>query len=144
MPSIASSNRLADSLSPYLRQHADNPVNWQPWDDEALDLARKKDAPILLSIGYAACHWCHVMERESFSDEATAKSMNERFVCIKVDREERPDIDKTYQLAHYLISRSTGGWPLTVFLTPAQMPFFSGTYFPPSPRGGMISFPRPA
>lgn len=141
MTSIAPSNRLADCLSPYLRQHAGNPVNWQPWDDEALALAKNSDVPVLLSIGYSACHWCHVMEEESFSDEKIAARMNEAFVCVKVDREERPDLDKTYQLAHYLLSRSTGGWPLTVFLTPEQVPFFSGTYFPPQPRGGMMSFP---
>ena len=141
MNSIAPSNRLADSLSPYLRLHADNPVNWQPWDDEALDLARAKDAPILLSIGYSACHWCHVMEEESFSNDEIAGMMNEGFICIKVDREERPDLDKTYQLAHFLLSRTTGGWPLTVFLSPEQVPFFTGTYFPPRARRGQLSLP---
>ena len=140
MTSIAPTNRLANSLSPYLRQHADNPVNWQPWDDIALELAQTNKVPILLSIGYSACHWCHVMENESFTDPAIAQLMNADFVCIKVDREERPDLDKTYQLAHYLLSRTTGGWPLTLFLSPDQKPFFSGTYFPVVARGSLPSF----
>ena len=142
MTSLAKHNRLADSLSPYLRQHADNPVHWQPWDDEALALAKEHDAPILLSVGYAACHWCHVMEHECFADATIAAQMNEAFVCIKVDREERPDLDKAYQLAHYLLSRAPGGWPLTAFLASDLVPFFSGTYFPPKPAGKMMSFPQ--
>ena len=135
-----SSNRLASSISPYLQQHAANPVHWQPWDDQALAEARQRDVPILLSIGYASCHWCHVMEHESFSDQQIAELMNEHFVCIKIDREERPDLDKTYQAAHYLLSRRTGGWPLNLFLDEELIPFFSGTYFPPSPKGGMIAW----
>ena len=139
---IAASNRLGSSLSPYLLQHQDNPVHWQPWDDEALDLARTQEAPILLSIGYAACHWCHVMERESFADAEIARLMNEGFVCIKVDREERPDLDRAYQMAHFLLSRSSGGWPLTAFLAPEDLvPFHTGTYYPPRPRGSMPSLP---
>ncbi|HJL19043.1 MAG TPA: thioredoxin domain-containing protein [Sandaracinaceae bacterium LLY-WYZ-13_1] len=132
-------NRLADELSPYLQQHAHNPVDWYPWGPEALARARAEDKPILLSIGYSACHWCHVMERESFDDEATAALMNERFVSVKVDREERPDLDQIYQLVVQLMRRS-GGWPLTVFLTPSRQPFFGGTYFPPTPRYGMPDF----
>ena len=135
------SNALANETSPYLLQHADNPVDWQPWGPEALDRARREDKPILLSIGYSACHWCHVMAHESFEDEHTARLMNELYVNIKVDREERPDIDKIYQTAHQLLSRRTGGWPLTVMLTPDdQAPFFAGTYFPDAPRHGMPSF----
>jgi uncharacterized protein YyaL (SSP411 family) len=134
-------NRLANETSPYLRQHADNPVDWWPWCDEALASARAQDKPILLSIGYAACHWCHVMAHESFEDEATARAMNALYVCIKVDREERPDIDKVYQLAHQALARRGGGWPLTMFLTPGNlMPFFAGTYFPKTPRYGMPAF----
>ena len=124
-------NQLATETSPYLRQHADNPVNWHAWNDEALQLAREKKKPILLSIGYSACHWCHVMAHECFEDDETARLMNKLFVNIKVDREERPDLDKIYQSAHQLISRSTGGWPLTVFLTAEEhLPIFTGTYFP--------------
>ncbi|MFV0664024.1 thioredoxin domain-containing protein [Denitromonas sp.] len=134
------SNRLAGETSPYLRQHADNPVHWQPWDAEALAQARTEDKPILLSIGYSACHWCHVMAHESFEDAATAEVMNRLFVCIKVDREERPDLDHIYQSAHQMLSGRTGGWPLTVFLTPDGTPFYSGTYFPPSPRHGLPGF----
>ena len=135
------SNALANETSPYLLQHADNPVDWQPWGPEALDRARREDKPILLSIGYSACHWCHVMAHESFEDEHTARLMNELYVNIKVDREERPDIDKIYQTAHQLLSRRAGGWPLTVMLTPDdQAPFFAGTYFPDAPRHGMPSF----
>ncbi len=134
-------NALAKESSPYLRQHADNPVDWLPWSAEALELARDQNKPILLSIGYSACHWCHVMAHESFEDEATAELMNRHFVNIKVDREERPDIDRIYQTAHQLIARRPGGWPLTMFLSPAdQLPFFGGTYFPDRPRHGMISF----
>ncbi len=134
-------NRLANETSPYLLQHAHNPVDWQPWDDESLARARDQDQPILLSIGYSACHWCHVMEHESFEDEHTARFMNEHFVCIKVDREERPDLDKIYQTAHHLLTQRPGGWPLTVALTPDDhVPFFAGTYFPKEPRYGMPGF----
>ncbi len=134
-------NRLATEASPYLLQHARNPVDWFPWGEEALAEARRRDVPILLSIGYSACHWCHVMERESFEDDAIAKLMNAHFTCIKVDREERPDLDQIYQLVVQLMGRS-GGWPLTVFLTPDQRPFFAGTYFPPADRYGMPGFPK--
>ncbi|HEY7840856.1 MAG TPA: thioredoxin domain-containing protein, partial [Gammaproteobacteria bacterium] len=134
-------NALAAETSPYLLQHAHNPVQWYPWGTEALERARRENKPILLSIGYSACHWCHVMAHESFEDEATAALMNEHFVNIKVDREERPDIDKIYQTAQQLLTRRTGGWPLTMFLTPEdQVPFFGGTYFPPEPRYGMPGF----
>ncbi len=134
-------NRLAAETSPYLRQHAANPVDWYPWGAEALDLARRTGRPILLSIGYTACHWCHVMAHESFESEATAALMNAHFVNIKVDREERPDLDRLYQLAHQLLTRRGGGWPLTMFLMhDDQRPFFGGTYFPPEPRHGMPSF----
>ncbi len=134
-------NRLARETSPYLRQHAGNPVDWWPWGDEALALARREGKPILLSIGYAACHWCHVMAHESFEDEATARVMNALYVNIKVDREERPDIDKVYQLAHQALARRGGGWPLTVFLAPDDLvPFFAGTYFPKTPRYGSPAF----
>jgi len=132
-------NRLAQETSPYLLQHAANPVDWYPWGDEALTRARLESRPILLSIGYAACHWCHVMERESFEDEATARVMNERFVCVKVDREERPDLDSVYMDAVVSLTGS-GGWPMTVFLTPEGEPFFGGTYFPPEPRHGLPAF----
>ncbi len=134
-------NRLAQTLSPYLQQHAHNPVDWWPWCPESLALAREQDRPILLSIGYSACHWCHVMAHESFEDPATAALMNRLFVNIKVDREERPDLDKIYQTAHQLLSRRAGGWPLTVFLTPhGHQPFFVGTYFPREPRHGLPAF----
>ncbi len=132
-------NRLASATSPYLLQHAHNPVDWYPWGDEALALAREQDRPILLSIGYSACHWCHVMERESFEDEGTAQLMNRAFVNIKVDREERPDIDSIYMRAIQAMT-GHGGWPLTAFLTPAGVPYYGGTYFPPEPRHGMPSF----
>jgi uncharacterized protein YyaL (SSP411 family) len=132
-------NRLAEETSPYLLQHADNPVDWYPWGEEALTRAREEDKPILLSIGYAACHWCHVMEHESFEDDETAALMNEQFVCIKVDREERPDLDSVYMDAVVSLT-GHGGWPMTVFLTPAGEPFFGGTYFPPEPRHGLPSF----
>ncbi len=132
-------NRLAQSTSPYLRQHAENPVDWHPWDEEALARARAEDRPILLSVGYAACHWCHVMAHESFEDPQTAALMNERFINIKVDREERPDIDAIYQKVVQLMGLG-GGWPLTVFLTPDQKPFYGGTYFPPVPSHGRPSF----
>ncbi len=134
-------HRLRDATSPYLQQHADNPVDWWPWCDEALALARAQGKPILLSIGYSACHWCHVMAHESFEDPQTAEVMNELYVNIKVDREERPDLDKIYQTAHQLLARRAGGWPLTVFLTPDDLsPFFAGTYFPPAPRHGLPAF----
>ncbi len=134
-------NRLANEPSPYLRQHADNPVDWYPWSQEALELARKLSKPILLSVGYSACHWCHVMAHESFESPETAKLMNEFFVNIKVDREERPDLDQLYQGVVQLMGRG-GGWPLTVFLTPDLRPFFGGTYFPPADRFGMPGFPK--
>lgn len=134
-------NHLANEISPYLLQHADNPVEWYPWGQEALDKARLENKPILLSIGYSACHWCHVMAHESFADAQTAKIMNELFVNIKVDREERPDLDKIYQTAHYILTQSHGGWPLTIFLTPDDhTPFFSGTYFPPEARHQLPPF----
>ena len=132
-------NRLAQETSPYLLQHADNPVDWYPWGDEAFERARAEDKPILLSIGYAACHWCHVMEHESFEDEETARLMNERFVPVKVDREERPDVDGLYMEAVVAMT-GHGGWPMTVFLTPDGRPFYGGTYFPPEPRFNMPSF----
>jgi uncharacterized protein len=134
-------NRLANETSPYLRQHAHNPVDWYPWGTEALSRAAAEDRPILLSIGYAACHWCHVMERESFEDDATAALMNEHFVSVKVDREERPDLDGIYMQAVQAMT-GRGGWPMTVFLTPDGMPFYGGTYFPPDDRPGMPSFRR--
>ena len=138
---MARPNRLAKETSPYLLQHAHNPVDWYPWGDEAFDEARRRNKPVLLSIGYSSCHWCHVMERESFDDEATAALMNELFVSIKVDREERPDVDDVYMRAvQLLIGR--GGWPLTAFLTPDRKPFHGGTYFPPMDRHGLPGFPR--
>ncbi|RMD71363.1 MAG: thioredoxin domain-containing protein [Gammaproteobacteria bacterium] len=133
-------NHLQGETSPYLLQHADNPVDWYPWGEEALERARREDKPILLSIGYSACHWCHVMAHESFEDEATARVMNELFINIKVDREERPDLDKIYQTAHYILTQRPGGWPLTMFLTPDQVPFFGGTYFPKEARYGLPAF----
>ncbi len=132
-------NRLANETSPYLLQHANNPVDWYPWSEEALNQAKQKDIPILLSVGYSACHWCHVMERESFEDEETARLMIELFVNIKVDREERPDIDAIYMTAVQAMT-GQGGWPMTVFLTPDGAPFYGGTYFPPEQRQGMPSF----
>ncbi|HXZ57528.1 MAG TPA: thioredoxin domain-containing protein [Gaiellaceae bacterium] len=132
-------NSLADETSPYLLQHAENPVDWLPWGDEALSRAREQEKPILLSIGYAACHWCHVMAHESFEDPRTAALMNERFVCVKVDREERPDVDGIYMDAVVAMT-GHGGWPLTVFLTPEGEPFLGGTYFPPEPRHGLPAF----
>ena len=134
-------NRLINETSPYLLQHANNPVDWYPWGEEALERARSEDKPILLSIGYSACHWCHVMERESFEDETIAGLMNENFVSIKVDREERPDLDQVYMQAVQMLTGS-GGWPMTVFLTPEGKPFYGGTYFPPDDRQGMPGFPR--
>src|SRR3954468_345506 len=136
-----SMNRLAAETSPYLLQHAHNPVDWYAWGDEALARARAEDRPILLSIGYSACHWCHVMERESFENPQIAGLMNELFVNIKVDREERPDLDGIYMQAVQALTGS-GGWPMTVFLTPDGVPFYGGTYFPPEDRGQMPGFPR--
>jgi len=137
----ASRNRLALETSPYLLQHADNPVDWYPWGPEALERARAEGKPILLSVGYSACHWCHVMAHESFEDDATAALMNELFVNVKVDREERPDIDRIYQTAHQMLTQRGGGWPLTMFLSPVDhRPFFGGTYFPPQPKFGMPAF----
>ncbi|MGB4780904.1 thioredoxin domain-containing protein, partial [Candidatus Methylomirabilis sp.] len=128
-------NRLIHETSPYLLQHAHNPVDWYPWGEEAFRKAKEENKPILLSIGYSACHWCHVMAHESFEDEAIARLMNENFVCIKVDREERPDLDEIYLAATVALNQGHGGWPMTVFLAPDQQPFFAGTYFPP--RGGL-------
>ncbi|HLG15883.1 MAG TPA: thioredoxin domain-containing protein [Blastocatellia bacterium] len=134
-------NQLINETSPYLLQHAHNPVNWYPWGPEALERARTEDRPILLSIGYSACHWCHVMEHESFENEEIARQMNENFVCIKVDREERPDLDSIYMNAVQMMT-GHGGWPMTVFLTPDHKPFYGGTYFPPVDRHGIPGFPR--
>jgi uncharacterized protein len=134
-------NRLIHETSPYLLQHAHNPVDWYPWGQEALNRARREDKPILLSIGYSSCHWCHVMEKESFENDSIARLMNERFVCIKVDREERPDLDELYMNAVQVMTGS-GGWPMTLFLTPDLVPFHGGTYFPPEDRGGMPGFPK--
>jgi uncharacterized protein YyaL (SSP411 family) len=132
-------NRLAQETSPYLLQHADNPVDWYPWGEEAFERSQAEDKPILLSVGYSACHWCHVMEHESFEDDETARLMNERFVNVKVDREERPDVDALYMEAVVALT-GHGGWPMTIFLTPEGVPFFGGTYYPPEPRHGMPSF----
>jgi uncharacterized protein len=134
-------NRLAAETSPYLLQHADNPVDWQPWGDEAFARARAEDKPVLLSVGYSSCHWCHVMAHESFESPSTAAIMNEHFINVKVDREERPDVDALYMEATVSLTGS-GGWPMTVFLTPDGSPFYAGTYFPPEPRHGMPSFPQ--
>jgi uncharacterized protein len=134
-------NRLIGETSPYLLQHAHNPVDWYPWGPEALERARAEDKPILLSIGYAACHWCHVMAHESFEDPETAAQMNEHFVCVKVDREERPDLDGIYMDAVQAMT-GQGGWPMTVFLTPDGGPFYAGTYYPKLDRPGMPSFRR--
>jgi len=133
-------NRLIQETSPYLLQHAGNPVDWYPWGEEALRRAKEEDRPILLSIGYSACHWCHVMERESFENQETARIMNQHFVCIKVDREERPDLDEIYMAATVAMNNGQGGWPMTVFLAPDQQPFFAGTYFPPEDRYGRPGF----
>jgi len=141
MTSDLSPNRLIHETSPYLRQHAYNPVDWYSWGEEALEKAKRENKPILLSIGYSACHWCHVMERESFENAEIAALMNAHFVNIKVDREERPDLDQVYQSAVQLFIRRGGGWPLTMFLTPDQIPFYGGTYFPPNDRYGMPGFP---
>src|SRR5215212_6430019 len=135
------SNRLIHETSPYLLQHAHNPVDWYAWGEEALEKSKREDKPILLSIGYSACHWCHVMERESFENEEIARQMNEQFVNVKVDREERPDLDQIYMSAVQLMTRH-GGWPMTVFLTPEGVPFYGGTYFPPEDRYNIPGFPR--
>ncbi len=132
-------NRLGGATSPYLLQHADNPVDWWPWGEEAFAEARRRDVPLLISIGYAACHWCHVMAHESFEDPDVAALMNSGFVCVKVDREERPDVDAVYMTATQAMT-GQGGWPMTVFATPDGRPFYCGTYFPPAPRGGMPGF----
>ncbi len=139
---VGSVNRLATESSPYLRQHADNPVDWYPWGPEAMAEAAERDVPILLSVGYSACHWCHVMAHESFEDEATAGYMNEHFVNVKVDREERPDVDAVYMDAVQALT-GRGGWPMTVFLTADGRPFYGGTYFPPTSTHGMPGFRRP-
>src|SRR5512145_2749876 len=136
----ASRNRLARETSPYLLQHAGNPVDWYPWGDEAFAKARAEDKPLLLSVGYATCHWCHVMERESFEDEAIARQLCAGFVAIKVDREELPDVDHVYMSALQALT-GRGGWPMNMFLTPQLKPFFGGSYFPPRPRHGLPSFP---
>src|SRR5262245_41519752 len=134
-------NRLADATSPYLLQHADNPVDWYEWGDEAFDRARSEDRPLLVSVGYSSCHWCHVMAHESFEDGATAALMNDLFVNVKVDREERPDVDAVTMEATVGMTGS-GGWPTTVFMTPEAKPFYAGTYFPPERRHGIPSFPE--
>ncbi|HSO76172.1 MAG TPA: thioredoxin domain-containing protein [Blastocatellia bacterium] len=141
MASELHTNRLIDETSPYLLQHAHNPVDWYPWGPEALERARKEDKPILLSIGYSACHWCHVMEHESFENDDIARLMNDNFVCIKVDREERPDLDSIYMNAVQMMT-GHGGWPMTVFLTPDLRPFYGGTYYPPADRHGLPGFPK--
>ena len=133
-------NRLAAETSPYLRQHRDNPVDWYAWGPDAFAAATERNVPILLSVGYSACHWCHVMAHECFEDAGVAAEMNRLFVNVKVDREERPDIDQIYQSAHQLLTRRAGGWPLTMFLTPDQKPFFGGTYFPKLPRYNLPGF----
>src|SRR5690348_11512707 len=140
-PTDETRNRLSTESSPYLKQHAGNPVDWYPWGPEALARARAEDKPILLSIGYSACHWCHVMAHESFEDAQIAEVMNRLFVNVKVDREERPDLDQIYQTAHQMLAQRAGGWPLTMFLTPEGAPFFGGTYFPKQARYGMPAFP---
>ena len=140
MDTSRKANALLHERSPYLLQHAHNPVAWEPWGDAAFARALAEDKPVFLSVGYSACHWCHVMERESFEDEATAALLNERFVSIKVDREERPDVDQVYQLAHQVLTQRGGGWPLSMFLTPDRRPFYGGTYFPDQPRYGSPSF----
>src|SRR5438105_9074184 len=135
-------NRLADESSLYLRQHAGNPVDWHPWGPEAIDRAKREQKPIFLSVGYSACHWCHVMEHESFEDEDTAKLLNEHFIPIKVDREERPDVDAIYMAAVQALNQGQGGWPMSVWLTPELQPFYAGTYFPPRDHYGRPSFTR--
>src|SRR6266849_4751754 len=142
LQSFVMPNRLARETSPYLQQHAHNPVDWHAWGEEALARAREEDKPILLSVGYSACHWCHVMAHESFEDPAVAEVMNRLFVNVKVDREERPDLDQIYQVAHQILAQRPGGWPLTMFLTPDGAPFFGGTYFPKEPRYNLPGFPQ--
>ncbi|HEY5787366.1 MAG TPA: DUF255 domain-containing protein, partial [Microlunatus sp.] len=132
-------NRLADATSPYLRQHADNPVDWWPWCDEAFAEAERRDVPVFLSVGYAACHWCHVMAHESFEDPTRAQQLNADFVSIKVDREERPDVDAVFMAATQALT-GQGGWPMSVFVTPDRRPFYAGTYFPPRPGHGLPAF----
>src|SRR5687768_9401614 len=134
-------NRLINETSPYLLQHAHNPVDWYAWGDEAFEKARAEDKPLLVSIGYSACHWCHVMEHESFENEEIAAALNKHFVCIKVDREERPDLDQIYMAAVQMMT-GRGGWPMSVFLTPDLKPFYGGTYWPPDDRHGMPGFLR--
>jgi uncharacterized protein len=141
MTTSGRTNRLIQETSPYLRQHAHNPVDWHPWGPEALEQARREDKPIFLSIGYSTCHWCHVMAHECFENEGIAALMNQHFINIKVDREERPDLDETYMTAVQLMT-GRGGWPMSVFLSPDLKPFYAGTYFPPEDRGGMPGFPR--
>src|SRR5580700_961837 len=138
---LAHRNRLAGETSPYLLQHAHNPVDWYPWGPEAFAAARKENKPIFLSVGYSTCYWCHVMERQSFENEAIAADMNRMFICIKVDREERPDVDQLYMSAVQALT-GQGGWPMSVFLTPGLKPFYGGTYFPPSDLPGRVGFPR--
>src|SRR3989337_2557285 len=138
---MAAENRLARETSPYLLQHAHNPVDWYAWGEEAFARARAEDKPLLLSVGYSACHWCHVMERESFENADIAGVMNRHFVSVKVDREERPDVDQIYMEAVQSMT-GQGGWPMTVFLTPDGVPFYGGTYFPPADRHGLPGFPR--
>jgi uncharacterized protein YyaL (SSP411 family) len=134
-------NHLINETSPYLLQHAHNPVDWYPWGDDAFEKARRENKPVLLSIGYSACHWCHVMAHESFENDDIAQLMNENFVNIKVDREERPDLDQIYMNAVQMMTHH-GGWPMTVFLTPEGVPYYGGTYFPPVDRHNMPGFPR--
>ena len=134
-------NRLGETTSPYLLQHAQNPVHWYPWGEEAFEAAREQNKPIFLSIGYSTCYWCHVMERESFEDQEVADVLNEHFIAIKVDREERPDVDEIYMTAIQMITRGRGGWPLSVFIEPEELrPFFGGTYFPKNSGGGRRGF----
>ncbi len=133
------SNHLSGAISPYLLQHAENPVDWYPWGEEAFERARREDKPVFLSIGYSTCHWCHVMARESFEDERIAALLNARFIAVKVDREERPDVDSVYMAVCQAFTGS-GGWPTSLFLTPERQPFFAGTYFPAHSREGMIGF----
>src|ERR1700732_1177856 len=138
---MATTNNLIRETSPYLRQHAHNPVDWYAWGPEALGRSKELNRPIFLSIGYSACHWCHVMEHESFENEEIAKALNEHFISIKVDREERPDLDQIYMTAVQILT-GQGGWPMSVFLTPELKPFYGGTYFPPDDRYGRLSFKR--
>ena len=133
------SNRLQYETSPYLLQHAGNPVNWYPWGEEAFEKAEQEDKPVFLSIGYSTCHWCHVMAHESFENEEIAQILNEYFVAVKVDREERPDVDSVYMSVCQAIT-GNGGWPMSIFMTPEQKPFYAGTYFPPASRYGMMGF----